>query len=271
MGKLQHGAMPNASVLGAVAHSMFPRTMARRRLFRTYNKEMNGSGEYELRQLPRLVDPKRAAIDVGGNIGTYSFFLSGLASRVIVFEPNPYYAERLRLIKLTGVTVQQVAVSNGEGQSSLRIPFVSPGQEDQGRGSLDHQAVPDDTLSRTVEVPLRSIDSYDFRDVGFIKIDIEGHEERALEGAMRTVERERPNLLIEIEDRHNPGGLGRIVSLFSEIGYDGSFFEDGEQLPVSRFDVRRHQRVEQAGEEAREAVGRSAYVNNFLFQPRLNS
>jgi len=46
-------------------------------------------GEPEIRLLRYLVDPMRAAIDIGAAEGVYSFFLQRLALRCIAFEPNP--------------------------------------------------------------------------------------------------------------------------------------------------------------------------------------
>jgi hypothetical protein len=100
--------------------------------------------------------------------------------------------------------------------------------------------------------------------VGFIKIDVEGHEEGVLNGARKTLERERPALLIEIEDRHNPGGLGRICALLT--GYEGYFFAQGRRRPLSDFDPEIHQRPEDL-DSAYEARRQSPYVNNFLFLP----
>ena len=38
---------------------------------------------------------------------------------------------------------------------------------------------------------------------GFIKIDVEGHELKVIDGAKETIEKHKPNLLIEIEEQHS--------------------------------------------------------------------
>jgi hypothetical protein len=50
------------------------------------------------------------------------------------------------------------------------------------------------------EVPVRSLDSYDFENVGFIKIDVEGFEEAVLWGGIETITRDKPIMYIE-DDR----------------------------------------------------------------------
>ena len=59
----------------------------------------------------------------------------------------------------------------------------------------------------TVKVPMRTLDSYQLSNVGFIKIDVEGHEEAVLHGSSETLRREMPNLMIEIEDRTSRAGI----------------------------------------------------------------
>ena len=225
-------------------------------------KEYDETGEWELQALPAYVPRGRMAIDVGGNIGVYSYHLGRLAREVVTFEPNPVFVDRLRRAGLSR-RLEQVALSDRTGTAELRIPLWQ-GEACAGMGSLEAQAVPGSVLADTVQVPVRRLDDYGFRDVGFIKIDVEGHEESVLKGGLQTLERERPALLIEIEDRHNPGGLDRIRALLA--GYQGYFFAGGERRPLSEFIPAFHQRAEDL--DAAYATRRlSRYVNNFLFLP----
>ena len=118
-----------------------------------------------------------------------------------------------------------------------------------------------------VDVVMRPLDSYDFRDVGLIKIDVEGHEEAVLAGARATIAASRPILIVEIEERHNPGSTRRIPLTLAEIGYSAYFYENGVQRPVAEFDPRRHQdpaRLRLEGSVPRQDLG---YYNNFVFLP----
>jgi len=71
-------------------------------------------------------------------------------------------------------------------------------------------------------------------------------------------------LLVEIEDRHNPGGLDRIAKSLSKLGYSGSFFYERTQYDLSEFVPEVHQVAERitVGETNRRAL---KYVNNFVF------
>ena len=59
-------------------------------------------------------------------------------------------------------------------------------------------------------VQTRTLDSFSFHNVGFIKIDIEGHELAVISGARNTIEQSRPAFLIECEERNTPGGLNEL-------------------------------------------------------------
>lgn len=229
------------------------------------------TGEWELRELKRYVDSRRNAIDVGGNNGTYTYHLNRLAKNVTVFEPNPLYAERVTSFGLPGVTVEAVALSRDAGHAELRIPHDAEGQEQLGMATIQAGVVDDRRLSRVVRTNIRTLDSYSLPDVGFIKIDVEGHEEGVLDGAMTTIASNRPTLLIEIEERHNAGGLERITARLEALGYDGYYFDRKERKPLAMFDAERHQVVDgtlDAGTHRRRAM---AYINNFLFVPRTAS
>lgn len=235
---------------------------------RAFWREHDLTGEPELKALGALVRPGSLAVDVGGNVGTYSYHLSRYAKAVLTFEPNPQFADRLEGLKLPRVRVERAALSDRGGEARLRIPDVG-GREDQGMASLERGAVPDARLSREITVPLRRLDDYGLSDVGFIKIDVEGHEEGVLRGATATLARERPPLLVEIEERHNPGGLGRIAEMLGALGYRGGFLRDGERRPLEQFDPARDQALPPADSDRPHArdPGRAAYVNNFLFLP----
>ncbi len=225
-------------------------------------KAYNGDGEWELRELANYVPKDRLAIDVGGNIGVYAYHLQRLAREVVVFEPNPTYVDRLRRAGV-GKRLEPVALSDHVGTAELRIPLWR-GQEYGGMGSLEEGAVPGSTLSRTVPVQLKRLDEYGFTNVGFIKIDVEGHEEAVLRGGVETLAQSRPTLLIEIEERHNPGGLDRIRAMLA--GYDGYFFIHGHRKSLNDFDPTIHQRIEDL-ETAITSRRGSPYINNFLFVP----
>jgi FkbM family methyltransferase len=229
------------------------------------------TGEWELRELHKYVRRDGIALDVGASTGVYAYHLSRMARCVYSFEPNPEYAECIRRLRVRNVLIENVALSSREGQAKLRIPLVSTKAENKGMASLEPRVVADERLSRTIDVPLRRLDNYKFKNVSFIKIDVEGHEEDVLDGGRETIARDRPCLLIEIEERHNPGGLSRIDKSLSALGYEGFYFERGKRRPARTFDSARNQLPSHAFETGNESRRSISYINNFLYCPTVRN
>jgi FkbM family methyltransferase len=222
-------------------------------------------GEWELRELSNLAPKPGLAIDVGANMGWYSYALKRIGLEVVSFEPDRTYQKRLRALLGRRARIETVALSNEQGTGVMRVPVVS-GKYGGALGSLSNRAVPDGTLSTSYEVELRTLDSYGFENVSFVKIDVEGHEEAVLAGARNTLKRSKPMLLVEIEERHNPGGLERIAGSLASLGYSGSFFYGRRRRPLSEFVADRHHLVDNIGNDETNRRGLT-YVNNFVFSP----
>lgn len=220
-------------------------------------------GEWEMRELAGLLPRRGLAIDVGANIGLYSYSLKRLGQQVIAFEPDPAFQTRLLALLGKRAHIETVALSSEQGTGTMRVPVVAD-EYGGALGSLSDQAVPDEMVSTSYGVELRTLDSYNFTDVAFVKIDVEGHEEAVLAGAAETLERSKPVLLIEIEERHNPGGLDRIAKSLSKLGYQGSFFHQRKRRGLSEFvpDVHQAESAIARGDGNRRKLD---YVNNFVF------
>ncbi|WP_149374874.1 FkbM family methyltransferase [Mycolicibacterium sp. P9-64] len=222
-------------------------------------------GEWEMRELRRLLpDRPGLVVDVGANRGYYSYALRRLGRRVISFEPDRAYQKRLQALLGSQGRIEMVALSSNAGIGVMRVPYVG-GAYGGSLGSLSDLAVPDEAVSSCYQVELSTLDSYGLDDVAFIKIDVEGHEESVLAGANNTLIRAKPVLLIEIEERHNPGGLDRIATKLSHLGYSGSFFYERKKFALSQFVPEVHQVAERVtvGETNRRDL---KYVNNFVFK-----
>jgi len=225
------------------------------------------TGEWELRELHKYVRRDGIALDIGASSGVYAYHLSRMARYVYAFEPIPEEAQRIRRLRLKNVVVENVALSSREGRTKLRIPLISSRGEDKGMASLEPRVVADERLSRTIDVSLRRLDDYEFKNISFIKVDVEGHEEDVLDGGRETIARERPCLLIEIEERHNPGGLSRIDKSLSDLGYEGFYFERRKRRSARTFDNAGNQLPSLAFETGNESRRSLPYINNFLYCP----
>ncbi len=211
-----------------------------------------------------MVDPDKAAVDVGAHAGKYAHHLSALTPKVYAFEPNGILAAKIARALPRNVEVHAAAISNERGVARLSFP-VESGRPDTGLASIEPGVLDSSAETVSIEVPTMRLDDFACGPVGFVKIDVEGHELSVLEGAAELIARERPILLVEAEERHKPGAVASIRSFLETRGFDGFF--------IFRGDIRR------IGELTSEMQAVSAldlsktrvemlYVNNFIFVPR---
>ncbi len=222
-------------------------------------------GERELHLLRHLCARDRDAIDVGANEGSYVHFMKRYARRVYAFEPVPWLAEALTHKFAPRVVVRNIALSRESGTAVLRIPLVDDAPV-TGLATIG-TAAPTAGGFEAIEVPMRPLDEVFAGDAGFIKIDVEGHEEAVLEGAAKTIARCRPRLLVEIEESREPGALRRIGAFLRRFNYRGYFLHRRAVWTIDAFDADAMQRPDDIADfhagAARADFDR--YINNFLF------
>jgi FkbM family methyltransferase len=189
-------------------------------------------GERELRFVPALTDPKRTSLDIGANRGLYALAALHWSKKVIAFEPQPQFAAFLRRYFSGNVDVRECAVSDATGFANLLIPAdprfhaearLSP---PFGNPGLSGSHIP-------VSVSTVRLDDEIHDDVGFMKIDVEGHELSVLEGAKKLIEKCRPNIIVEIENRHRPGALADASQWFKAKGYEGFYLKKDVLVPAN--------------------------------------
>ena len=216
--------------------------------------------EKEVLYLDKLLTDYKRAIDIGANEGIYSYALSQLCEVVEAFEPQTWctqsivdYSEAHR----RNINVYNVGLSNFNGSLILHIPIYSSSLI-SGLASFREM----EGVNQCVEVPVRKLDDYEFTDVSFIKIDVEGYESKVIEGSRNTLLKEKPVILIEIEQRHlGDQPIDTIFDKILELGYEGSFLYKNTRIPLSNFCYRKHQ------EKFLDNVYSEDYVRNFIFQP----
>ncbi|MDA1299633.1 MAG: FkbM family methyltransferase [Proteobacteria bacterium] len=217
--------------------------------------------EPEMPLLKHFVQAGDRVIDVGGNRGTYTYYLWRLGAQVETFEPNPACVPLLMAWARgrARVNVYPVGLSKREGEATLHVPVDDQGVAHDASGSLEGTR---SQGARHHMVELRTLDSFGFAGVEFIKIDVEGHERNVLEGGFETIRASHPTLLIEIEQRHLDTPIDDVFDVVQSEGYSGYFWSECGLRPLQEFSVER----DQVEVEREQSTGR--YINNFLFVHR---
>lgn len=143
--------------------------------------------------LQKYVKPSQKIIDLGAHIGTYTVAFAKFINRkgrVYAFEPQAkLYKEILMNLRLNkceeNVKVYNLAIGEKKGIAYLE-PVINnlEGARCIGKG--------------TECVKVVDLDSFNFKNVGFIKIDVENYEKKVLAGAKKTIFLNRPVIVIEI-------------------------------------------------------------------------
>ena len=184
--------------------------------------------EPEMRILRWLIGKDEVAIDIGAANGSYSYYMARLGGECHAFEPNPTSAALLQR-RVPRVCVHGIALSSRKAEATLRVPKVD-GFTCRGWGTVhatnDFSVLPPHEVE-TVQVETATLDSFGFSRVGLIKIDVEGHELEVLRGALSTIEKERPSLLVEAEDRHRPNAFASVRELLAPFGYTAWYLREG--------------------------------------------
>jgi FkbM family methyltransferase len=162
----------------------------------------------------------RVFIDVGANIGFFSLVAGVLNPqlKLVAFEPNPRMFKLLLVNKrvngLSNLTVEPLAVSNHEGIGQL---FLSPSNMSASL-EPDFQADFNPALG-SIAVERITLDSYvqqhGISGPVLLKVDVEGHDRAFLEGAQATIDRLRPDMVLEVLRDFEPS----VLEQFKRSGY----------------------------------------------------
>lgn len=150
-----------------------------------------------------LCENKRICLDIGANVGLWSCDLVYSFEKVIAFEPVNEFIECFKKnVKKDNYSVFQIALGNQESFINMNIV----------QGNTGHTHVDKNSLGKG-NIPLKTLDSFNFNDVDLIKIDVEGLEEEILHGAKETIYSNKPVLAIEQQKHEYKDAMSDLPSI----------------------------------------------------------
>ncbi|MFZ2468741.1 MAG: FkbM family methyltransferase [Parvibaculum sedimenti] len=174
--------------------------------------------QIEIEFLAQFIAEGYSIIDAGAHVGIHSLALADLSreTRIHSFEAQPQLAALLMrntTALRNRITVYPCAISGSDGTGFMsELPderYVNAGAQ-----SLEHRPG-----EGRIDVPIRALDSLGLNGVKFIKLDIEGCEAAALQGAARTIARDRPTIYCEVNS------IGAASDIFRAMqGRDYAFY-----------------------------------------------
>jgi FkbM family methyltransferase len=166
-------------------------------------------GEYNPEETEKIITlASGTCLDIGANFGVMGQALEANGFTVISFEPQPDVFEVLS--KNVRGTCYNMGLS--DAPATLSMPKILRGS----RANYGGQSIGTRSELGTIPVSVVTLDSFEFSDIGFMKIDVEGFEERVLRGAVSTIARCRPIMYIEDDRREKSASLRAYIT---SLGY----------------------------------------------------
>ena len=176
-------------------------------------------GRYEAEELEFILNrfrnriEGRTVLDVGANIGNHSLAFAGLAAHVVALEPHPV---TFRLLELNARHHGNITALNlGASDRAATVQAMTP--LDNAGGC----AIGGETDGERVQFKVQRVDDLPgLRDVGLIKIDIEGHEDHAIAGMERLLRDQKPLMVLEQNQDVIDAGTSPAILRLRNLGYN---------------------------------------------------
>ena len=167
----------------------------------------NGRLMYQFRTIEACVSkiPKNRrgiALDIGSHIGTWAYILMDNFDFVHCFEPIKIHQDcwRKNIDKYKNSKLYPMALGNKDDKIKMMYPeetTVATYVEGHNYNGKGKQILFDN-------IPMTTLDSFEFTDVDFIKIDVEGHQLEVIKGAEQTILKNKPYILVEDHSKGTP-------------------------------------------------------------------
>ena len=171
--------------------------------------------------LPMLLEQSRnnTYLDIGANVGNTTLPCINFFKKLHSFEPNPNAILQFKENVLSNnVTLHELAISNFQGTATLTEPNNNSEFSTISERRLKRWEGRRNNKYKRYDVDVRSIDSFNFENVDFIKIDTEQSENEVIEGCLETIKRCSP--IIFMENKRKEAAIAK--DMIIKLGYNFS-------------------------------------------------
>lgn len=154
---------------------------------------------YYINQIEKHLTSYETAIDVGANIGFMTIPLAQRFKQVHAFEPNPRVYDALTANAQSADLINKldchnVALSNTTENGKLYF------RKGVNKSTVGKIYTGDKDKSNMVSISIIQLDDLNIQNVDLLKIDVEGFEKQVIEGGLKTIERDKPIICLEMND-----------------------------------------------------------------------
>lgn len=222
--------------------------------------------EPEMFWLKQQLTSESVLFDIGSNVGSYIRLAEPILQpqNIYAFEPNHTLYQRLKRL-FPKINLFEIALSDENKMADFKVPFVN-NQEKNARGTLctDFSEI-DENKFILERVQVKTLENWmadkNIQKIDYIKVDVEGNEMKTLRGAKTVIQKFRPILMVEMEQRHHQTALQDLVQEIESWGFSAKFV-DRENYSLTP--VTDHVFISQ---KVAEIEDKTRYINNLIFTP----
>ncbi len=169
-------------------------------------KRRKGRSTYQYTKLSACLEiipenRRRVVLDVGSNIGTWTYHLVDHFNYVHCFEPVKVNQDCWirNLGGYNNTVLYDVALGDEDEQVKMLVSNICTAWAYIPGSKNNHTDKPKEAHKDVIieDVNVECMDNYNFENIDFIKIDVEGYELNVLKGAKETILRNKPYILLE--------------------------------------------------------------------------
>ena len=155
------------------------------------------------------------SIDIGSNYGSYTSILRDISKKVISIEPNRGILNfQKKILGFKRIDFYNVAIGDKNKEVILNVPI-------KNSLLIYEEAFISNTIvtEKFLKVNQRNGDDLflNSKSLDFIKIDVEGYENKVLKSLSKSIKKFLPVILIEIEVRHSTKiKINELINIISE-------------------------------------------------------
>ncbi len=168
--------------------------------------------EYQHYLASKYINSDSVVVEIGAHIGTLTMVFSKLAKTVYAFEPTKESFDLLNknisLNECKNVISKQVGI--GDKIESTKIGWI--GNNNSGATILEGGMVTNEVLSSAengstnsieTKIDLINLDVLTLDRLDYLKIDVEGYEEKVIKGGLNTIKKFKPIIVMECMDDYS--------------------------------------------------------------------
>ena len=159
----------------------------------------------------KYVTKESVVIDAGAHIGTHSVKLAWLCKQIFCFEPLQRSYMLLRANLIDNGCGNAVAIESGLSDMCGVASIAWSARGNPGGTGLDKNPMGRPSwlppLVNPQTVPVTTVDALGLGALHFMKLDVEGYESRVIAGAMETIARCWPTIVLECWTKHGDSSI----------------------------------------------------------------